>query len=572
MSKQNLENLSDAILNYIVFDALGKNKGNYICVMDLENNYARWTSNAENDFENIHEYMHNAAGAWMNLVHPEDKGKIENDFDRIHRGVKGLNSEYRIRKRNGEYVWVKGALSYYDGGAGGMGWLINIVRDIGGASPVDSVTQLQNIYELDREVERHLVKSGETGALLYIGIDNFKVVNERYTYAGGNEVLRTFAGEIGKKLPQGSTLYRLDGDKFAVLYPRAEKEDVEGIFHMIQTVAGRLVISGYDIMELEVTGGASFYPTDAKAHGDFLRNADYSLEKAKKVKRNGLLYFSREMLEESLMGMQIVECLSDSVKNEYRWFELYFQPIVNSNTNMIVQYETLLRWNHPDYPDITPADFIPLLESTGLIVEVGKWILDKAIKIGKEWNDHYGKIVVNVNVSYIQMEQVDFCDYVLECVDKYHFPPELLVLELTESCRVKDMSGLCKVMERLRENHINVALDDFGTGYASLSVLRDVPVDWVKIDHNFVKQCKNDMVDRSIVKHIILLAHSIGIKVCVEGIENEDIHSVATEESADTLQGYFFGRPVRAEEFEKMMEEQETEWKIYGYGSPSMCL
>lgn len=561
--------LLDGKLSDAIFDALGNSSTVFLCVLDVEEDHARWTVNACKDFENIRENMHGTQDAWMKLVHPEDKKNIEIDLLPHLREQGCLTSKYRVRKRSGEYVWVRTDISLHNEEENSF--VIAVIHELGAVTLVDSLTQLHNIYELDRNVEQHLICKGEHGALLYIGIDNFKAVNDRYTYAGGNEVLRTFSAAISKELPKESVLYRLDGDTFAVLYPNAGRDEVKKIFAMIQRTAEELRISGVDVIKLEVTGGAALYPKDGKSHGYFLRNAEYTLEKAKMVRRNGLLFFSKEMWDETVYNMQLIECLEESVQKNFQGFELHFQPIVNSETNRIIECETLLRWNHPNYPGIRPAEFVPLLESSGLMIDVGKWVLENGIHKGKEWSDIYGSIVMNVNVSYVQMEQEDFCEYVLEMIDKCKFSPELLVLELTESCRVRDMSGLCKMMKKLREHKISVALDDFGTGYASLSVLRDVPVDWVKIDHNFVKQCKNDKVDRSIVKHIIMLAHSIGVKVCVEGIENEDIHSVATEEAADTLQGYFFGRPVRAEEFETMIRKQESQWNNYGYGPHAIC-
>ena len=248
--------------------------------------------------------------------------------------------------------------------------------------------------------------------------------------------------------------------------------------------------------------------------------------------------------------LRLIEELKRCVRNDFEGFELYYQPIVEPKSRQIVECEALLRWKNGRFPGIGPAKFIPILEETGMMKEVGAYAVRTAISQVMDFSD---SLIVNVNVSYKQLKDDDFAEYVLGILKEYQFPPERLMMELTESCKAHDLPVLMRTMNKLRENRVLVALDDFGTGYASLDILQDISVDCLKIEQRFVAECEENNVDRNIIKHIILLAHSLGLKVCMEGVETEGVYDVAVEEQADILQGYYFSRPVPAEDFRNML-------------------
>ena len=251
-----------------------------------------------------------------------------------------------------------------------------------------------------------------------------------------------------------------------------------------------------------------------------------------------------------LEHLRLIEELKRCVRNDFEGFELYYQPIVEPKSMQIVECEALLRWKNGRFPGIGPAKFIPILEETGMMKEVGAYAVRTAISQVMDFSD---SLIVNVNVSYKQLKDDDFAEYVLGILKEYQFPPERLMMELTESCKAHDLPVLMRTMNKLREHRVLVALDDFGTGYASLDILQDISVDCLKIEQCFVAECEKNNVDRNIIKHIILLAHSLGLKVCMEGVETEGIYDVAVEEQADILQGYYFSRPVPAGDFQKML-------------------
>lgn len=511
---------------------------------------SRWSRTAVNDFGLPGEYVDNVGVIWRTFVHPEDLVLYDAEMSRIISGESDLyRLDYHVRKRNGEYIKVEGRGNVVRDEEGKIEWFTGVIIRLN--EEIDSNTQIANIYVAAKDIEETFKNHIARGALMYLGIDNFKRINDLYTFSGGDEVLRKLALKLKSIIPPSAMLYRLDGDRFAVHYPYAEQSDMVSIYNRVVEEAKEIPLYKDVEVSVSLSAGVCLYPQDADSPKIPKRNTQYAFERAKREGKNRLTFYSRELREQYLKKLRMVEALKKSVKNNFEGFELYYQPIVDPDSQKIIECEALLRWKSEEFTQVSPADFIPVLEDTELIIEVGEWVVKKAVSQIMEWGDK--ELVVNVNVSYKQLKDEGFADYVLNVIDEYQFDPTRLVLELTESCKVHDISVLISTLDKLRDRHVMVALDDFGTGYASLDVLQEVSADWVKIEHKFMARCKNNKVDRNIVRHIILLAHALDMKVCVEGIENEEICQVASEEKADTLQGYYFSRPVPAEQFSKML-------------------
>lgn len=554
---------SDEELQNVFFESLCKISDDYYYI-ENGTGRSRWSKTAVNDFELPGEYVDNAGAIWRTFVHPEDLEKYNAEMMRLKKGETDLHRlDYRVRKRNGEYIKIECCGTVVRDENGKILWFTGAITRLN--EEIDANTQIANIYVAAKDIEETFKNHIARGALMYLGVDNFKRINDLYTFNGGDEVLRKLAIKLKSIIPPSAMLYRMDGDRFAVHYPYAEKEDMVSIYN--RAVEEAKEISLYTDVEVSVplSAGVCLYPQDADSPEMLKRNTQYAFERAKREGKNRITFYSKELREQYLKKLRMVEALKKSVKNNFEGFELYYQPIVDSSTKKIIECEALLRWKSEEFTQVSPADFIPVLEDTELIIEVGQWVVKKAVSQIMEWDDK--ELVVNVNVSYKQLRDERFADYVLNVIDEYQFDPARLVLELTESCKAHDISVLISTLDKLRDRRVMVALDDFGTGYASLDVLQEVSADWVKIEHKFMARCKKNKVDRNIVRHIILLAHALDMKVCVEGIENEEICQVASEEKADTLQGYYFSRPVPAEQFSKMLAvKSENEGRLKHYG------
>lgn len=542
---------SDEGLQNVFFESLCKISEDYYYI-ENGTGRSRWSKTAANDFDLPGEYVDNVGVIWRTFVHPKDLAMYDAEMNRIINGESDLyRLDYRVRKRNGEYIRVEGRGNVVRDEKGKIEWFTGTIIKRNG--DVDINTDVANIYVAAKDIMETFKNEKAQGALMYLGVDNFKRVNDLYTFSGGDEVLKRLAGKLKSIIPPSAMLYRLDGDRFAVHYPYAEQSDMVSIYNRAEEEAKEIPLYSDVEVSLTLSAGVCLYPQDADSPEVLKRNAQYAFERAKREGKNRLTFYSKELREQYLKKLRMVEALKKSVKNNFDGFELYYQPIVDPDTKEIIECEALLRWKSEEFTRVSPAEFIPVLEDTDLIIQVGEWVVKKAVSQIMEWGDD--KLVVNINVSYKQLKDEGFAEYVLKVIDEYQFDPTRLVLELTESCKAHDISVLISTLDKLRRRHVMVALDDFGTGYASLDVLQEVSADWVKIEHKFMARCKNNKVDRNIVRHIILLAHALDMKVCVEGIENEEICQVASEEKADTLQGYYFSRPVPAVQFGKMLTE-----------------
>ena len=537
-------------LDNIFFESLCKISEDYY-FMENETGRSRWSPTAVNDFDLPGEYVNSSGAIIRSLVHPDDLKRYDAEISRIKNAeIDFYQVDYRMRKRNGDYIKVGCRGNVIRNDEGRIIWFTGVITRLNGE--VDPTTQIANVYVAARDIMESFKNSTAKGALMYLGIDNFKRINDLYTFSGGDEVIKKLALKLKGIIPPSAMLYRIDGDRFAVHYPYAVASDMQAIYNRAAEEAKEIRLSEKVDVSLTLSAGVCIYPQNAETPEKLRRNTQRAFERAKREGKNQITFYSQEIREQYIKKLRFTEVLKHSVKENFKGFELYYQPIVDPVTRKIVECEALLRWKNDEFPKASPADFIPILEETGLIKEVGEWVVENAISQVKQWGDK--NLIVNVNVSYKQLKDGNFAEYVLKIIDEYGYDPTKLVIELTESCKAHDISLLMKTLDKLREQHVLVALDDFGTGYASLDVLQDVSADLVKIEQKFVSGCRDNKVDRNIVKHIILLAHSLDMKVCMEGVETEEICQVAEEEKADTLQGYYFSRPVPAEEFGRMLQ------------------
>ena len=537
-------------LDNIFFESLCKISEDYY-FMENETGRSRWSPTAVNDFDLPGEYVNSSGAIIRSLVHPDDLKRYDAEISRIKNGETDFYQvDYRMRKRNGDYIKVGCRGNVIRNDEGRIIWFTGVITRLNGE--VDPTTQIANVYVAARDIVETFKNSTAKGALMYLGIDNFKRINDLYTYSGGDEVIKRLALKLKGIIPPSAMLYRIDGDRFAVHYPYAVASDMQAIYNRAAEEAKEIRLSEKVDVSLTLSAGVCMYPQNAETPEKLRRNTQRAFERAKREGKNQITFYSQEIMEQYIKKLRFTEVLKHSVKENFKGFELYYQPIVDPVTRKIVECEALLRWKNDEFPKASPADFIPVLEETGLIKEVGEWVVETAISQVKKWGDN--DLIVNVNVSYKQLKDGDFAEHVLKMIDEHNYDPTKLVIELTESCKAHDISMLMKTLDKLRERHVLVALDDFGTGYASLDILQDVSADIVKIEQKFVAKCRDNKVDRNIVKHIILLAHSLDMKVCMEGVETEAICQIAEQEAADTLQGYYFSRPIPAEEFGRMLQ------------------
>ncbi len=283
-----------------------------------------------------------------------------------------------------------------------------------------------------------------------------------------------------------------------------------------------------------------------------------ALENARNKGIMGVSFYTEEMRLKKTRLLSLRDAMRESVNDNFRGFLIVLQPIIDSRTGRGTGCGTLLRWEDERFPGIGPMEFVPILEDTAYIIPVGKWIIDQVLRDLREWEDQGNNPIekVHVNVSYMQLHDDDLVDYTTGKLEEYGIAPERLVLELTESCRIGRIDELTGRLQKFKDRGIGIALDDFGTGYASLAVLKDIPTDIVKLDHTMIRSVVGTEKERKLIEFIISFCNNVGIIVCAEGVENTTIMGIVNAAGAELLQGYYFDKPLRVEEFYRKYVKQ----------------
>jgi diguanylate cyclase (GGDEF)-like protein len=385
--------------------------------------------------------------------------------------------------------------------------------------------------------------------VLFIDLDGFKMVNDTLGHAGGDALLKEAAVRLQSTVRTGDTVARISGDEFAiVLADLARPEDAALVAQkVIDRLAVAVEIHGNEVF-VTASVGVALFPGDGTDAEALIGAADAAMYRAKQAGRNGYQFFTAEINQRSRARAQMGSELRRALEREE--FVLFYQPKVRLADRRPSGAEALLRWKHPERGTVSPAEFIPVLEETGLIVPVGEWVMQRACKDLKAWQTA-GLTVgpVSVNLSARQFRQPDLHERIKALVASTGVDPTLIELEITESQLMQDPDHAIRVMRALCDSGMRIAIDDFGTGYSSLAYLTRFPVGSLKIDRSFVKDMSSDKGDATIVRTIIEMAHTLGYTVIAEGVETEEQATFLRLLRCEQAQGYLFARPMPAADF-----------------------
>ena len=537
----------------IFFELLSQSTEDYIFFWDINRNKFKISSAIFDEFNLSKEIESDLVNCWSKIVYPDDVQIWKDDIQELLHGKKGEhNLEYRLINKYEEIVWISCRGKVYVSDDPKTIFLVGRIKNIGEKNTFDSITGTWNREQFEHRMN-YLIKEKiyKNGAMFIMDIDNFKNINEKYGHSYGDKVLRAIATEVLEYLPKDVRLYRLDGDEFAFFYPMCTKETIEKIYEKIQMYTNTQHEIESNKYYCTVTAGVAMYPEDGDNYLDLFKHADIALDIAKISGKNRIKFFSQELYENKLKVISMQQKLRECVENNFNDFELFFQPQVNAVTKEVIGAEVLLRWHSSTYGEVSPVEFIPILEQSNLIIPVGKWIIKEAVKQCKEWHKINPDFKISVNVSYIQLKEDFFRDFIVECLVEYQLRPEFLILELTENCWIPDINLLNDKFISLKGIGVYIAIDDFGTGYSSLNYLKELSVNIIKIERSFVKNITYNSYEYTFLEYIIKLAHIINLKVCVEGIESYEEYDIVKSLGVDIIQGFLFGRPVSASEFYK---------------------
>lgn len=422
----------------------------------------------------------------------------------------------------------------------------------------DVLTSLPNRTLLTDRLEQALAfaeRNKTKVAVLFIDLDHFKNINDSLGHDVGDELLRLAAQRISACFRRTDTIARLGGDEFVAVLPEigSENEVVSLIEKMLHAFGEKFMVDEHHL-SITPSIGISLFPDDGLKPVTLLRNADIAMYRAKSQGRNTLQFYRPEMTEHATERLQIEMQLRHAIENGE--LILHYQPQVDLNTGEMIGMESLIRWKHPELGMISPARFIPIAEETGLILEIGAWVLREACMQGCIWQKQGYKVVpIAVNVSGVQLKRGPFTALVREILDETGFDSKLLDLEITESVLMACGEASLEIMNSLKALGVTLSLDDFGTGYSSLSRLKSLPLDYLKVDQSFVRDIATDPNDAAIVRAILSMSREMNLKVIAEGVETSEQLEFLRGLQCLTFQGYLFSRPVPPEEIKLYLKK-----------------
>ncbi len=421
----------------------------------------------------------------------------------------------------------------------------------------DFLTGLYNRLCCEKDLAWHVDESknqGETGALLYLDLDDFKHINDGLGHKYGDRLLQSVSRALREVEGIGDTCYRVGGDEFIIILPPDRVHMLDHVIEGVKDMFNRPWLLKDAEYYCTMSMGIVFFPDSGDSVNDLIKKADIAMYEAKKSGKNRVAKYSDSIDTYSGRRLDIERSMRDASLEGCSEFQVYFQPIleVQNGETVCKGAEALARWKNDRLGMISPAEFIPLAEYLGLIIPIGGHILMEACRHCKYWNDNgYPDYKVNVNLSVVQLTQPDVVSTVERALRETGVNPKNLTLEVTESLAIHDMERMKEILGRIKDLGVRIALDDFGTGYSSLNHIREIPLDVIKVDRSFIRDLADSAYSKAFIKMVAELAETIGVAVCAEGVETREQYQVLNGMKVQYIQGYYFDKPLPGMDFEK---------------------
>lgn len=504
-------------------------------------------------------------------IHPDEQNTVRNEIlSYCGRTLKReLKSEFRLLHAEGYYIDVEAniiGINEQSFSKNENEFILVVMRDISERKDVekaiyqlafhDSLTNLPNRRSFMNKLRSEVMDqkfSRSRLSVFFIDLDNFKSINDQWGHDAGDIVLKEAAKRIRSVIRPTDIAARFGGDEFVIMLKdvQDEEEAITIAQSMLVQLQNPINESGQDY-SLTCSIGVAHYPDHGESPEELIKNADTALYYVKERGKNDFMIFNQLMEHQSLERRILENALRQGIKEQQ--FYLEYQPKMNMSTNELIGMEALVRWKHPDLGIIPPGKFIPLAEETGLIIPLGEWILRESSRQTSEWRAlGYSPLIISVNVSVRQLEDLNFIDKVKKILHETGLDPKWLELEITESV-LANVKSTISILKEIQKLGIHISVDDFGTGYSSLSYIKELPINTLKIDQSFVKDIHTNKESKEIAKAIINLANSIGLNVIAEGVELKEHVDELSKDGYILGQGYYYSRPLKVEAFEDYMK------------------
>ena len=547
---------SKPTLDTMLFDALAEASSTvFFWATDIGAKRSRWSKATVDYFNLPSEYTDDVVGDWTKVIHPDDLQIWLSDAKDVVEGKKARYScQYRAKNRYGEYVWVENNGYVLNNENGEHVLSAGMITRLDVQNRYDPQTNMLTTYAFYSEYF-----FDGAGTVLMLNVDDFRNVISTYGYSAAKELVGQLGALVKEACNPPMKLYRFGTDEFMIILPGGTKDSTRSLFNRIADAVRMSRVMNGTIIRVSISGAAVMYPEDCVKKDDMVEKLDYSMGYVKKHHPGKMTFYSEQLAREQERKNLLKEDLIQSVQSEFKGFSLFFQPLVEPVTERINGAETLLRWKGEVIQDSYPAEFIDILEETGYIRQVGLWVMEQTFLQKKAWEEKYGNLQLSFNVSYQQFMDQDFAAKVIKKANEIGVDKESVIIELTESCQVKDPESLANVFEELEKEGFKLALDDFGTAYSTMEMLRKLPIDYIKIDHSFVRELADEghEDDYIIVDELVRLSNRLHHGAIIEGVENQSVVERLKDVNASLLQGYHYSRPVSKDVFEGLLDKQK---------------
>lgn len=555
MSKKQIED-AIRILNPCMND--------YLYVFDLKEDYYVISKHATERFILPSDKFYNATKKHEDFVYPEDISMLCKEIKLIKEGKKKFHDmKYRWLDKHNNPIWIncRGSVLFDENAQ--PHYLVGCINEIGVKPEADNVSGLLGEYVLDRYIKDTCTDNIPDGFIIRMSIDNFSTINADFGMSYGDFILKRTAECILESIKPTQKLFKAGSDEFIIVdFNGSSINEAVDIYKQCKKHINNFIENNRYNTIYTLSAGIINTRDITLEEENYVKLSEFALKTAKDNGRNNYYIYSKTDYDRYKRKLYISKALHNAVNEDFKGFQVFYQPLVDASTYMLTGAEALMRFSIKkegvdECEYISPAEFIPVLEETGLIIPAGRWILEQSAKQCSIWNEHVKDFRVNINVSYIQVMKSDVFSDIMSVIDKYSLQPSCIGIELTESGYLDSSTHFNHLWRMLKDNGVYVILDDFGTGYSNLHCLSDLKPNYIKIDRTFTLKALKNKYDYKLMTYIIDMAHSLGLKLCIEGVETSDDLRQLRGPGADYIQGYLFGKPYPAVEFEKRYVNDE---------------
>lgn len=555
MSKKQIED-AIRILNPCMND--------YLYVFDLKEDYYVISKHATERFILPSDKFYNATKKHEDFVYPEDISMLCKEIKLIKEGKKKFHDmKYRWLDKHNNPIWIncRGSVLFDENAQ--PHYLVGCINEIGVKPEADNVSGLLGEYVLDRYIKDTCTDNIPDGFIIRMSIDNFSTINADFGMSYGDFILKRTAECILESIKPTQKLFKAGSDEFIIVdFNGSSINEAVDIYKQCKKHINNFIENNRYNTIYTLSAGIINTRDITLEEENYVKLSEFALKTAKDNGRNNYYIYSKTDYDRYKRKLYISKALHNAVNEDFKGFQVFYQPLVDASTYMLTGAEALMRFSIKkegvdECEYISPAEFIPVLEETGLIIPAGRWILEQSAKQCSICNEHVKDFRVNINVSYIQVMKSDVFSDIMSVIDKYSLQPSCIGIELTESGYLDSSTHFNHLWRMLKDNGVYVILDDFGTGYSNLHCLSDLKPNYIKIDRTFTLKALKNKYDYKLMTYIIDMAHSLGLKLCIEGVETSDDLRQLRGPGADYIQGYLFGKPYPAVEFEKRYVNDE---------------